>query len=423
MCDTVVALKNATAQKVVLFGKNSDRDPNEPHIMVYIPRKNHGAGEMVKTTYTAIPQVSTTHAVMLFKPAWLWGCEMGTNEYGLTIGNEAVFTRMKKEKPTLIGMDYIRLALERAKTAEEAKNIITTLLAQYGQGGNCAYRGTMKYDNAYILADREEAWILETAGRFWAAKKVRDVASISNCLSIGRDYDEIHQGAVAYAIKRRWCKSEEDFNFARCFTDPLFTYFSKGEKRRKLSLTALQKNKGDITWRTLKDILRSHSPDERGENPLAESSMDSVCMHGGGLISDHTTGSLIAQLGDRPRYWATGASTPCFSIFKPLWFSDKAPIFREDETASAIGYWTRREKLFRGALAGEIDTARYIEARDSLETFLDDIEGDEQVVMRDAFEAEGRFVATAKKEFSVDSPKPLGGAMYRRYWKKQRKLL
>jgi secernin len=34
---------------------------------------------------------------------------------------------------TLIGMDYLRLALERGKTAQEAMSIITALLESYGQ--------------------------------------------------------------------------------------------------------------------------------------------------------------------------------------------------------------------------------------------------------------------------------------------------
>jgi secernin len=43
---------------------------------------------------------------------------MGANEHGVTIGNEAVFTKVPHDKqPGLIGMDFLRLALKRLWTA------------------------------------------------------------------------------------------------------------------------------------------------------------------------------------------------------------------------------------------------------------------------------------------------------------------
>jgi secernin len=68
-----------------------------------------------------------------------------------------------------------RLGLERASTAREGVNVITNLLSQYGQGGLSSEDhnfGQWTYHSAFILADSSEAWLLETAGKFWAAKKV-----------------------------------------------------------------------------------------------------------------------------------------------------------------------------------------------------------------------------------------------------------
>ncbi len=53
MCDTIVALGNATADGTVILAKNSDRQPNEAQALVHIPRSRHEAGTMVKCTYIA----------------------------------------------------------------------------------------------------------------------------------------------------------------------------------------------------------------------------------------------------------------------------------------------------------------------------------------------------------------------------------
>ncbi len=127
MCDTVVATAEITADGVTIFVKNSHREPNEAHCLVHIPATNHLPGSRVKCTYIDIPQVKHTYSVLLAKPFWIWGAEMGANEHKVVIGNEAVFTKaLYDEEDALIGMDYLRLALERASTAREALITITS---------------------------------------------------------------------------------------------------------------------------------------------------------------------------------------------------------------------------------------------------------------------------------------------------------
>ena len=88
MCDTFVALASATQDGSVIFGKNSDRDPNEAHEIISIPAADHPADATVRCTYIEIPQAAHTHAVILAKPFWIWGAEMGGNQFGVVIGNE-----------------------------------------------------------------------------------------------------------------------------------------------------------------------------------------------------------------------------------------------------------------------------------------------------------------------------------------------
>ncbi len=140
MCDTMVALQNATADGSVIFAKNSDREPNEAHELLLVPAADHEEGSVVHCTYVQVPQVAHTYQVLLAKPFWIWGAEIGANEMGVVIGNEAVFTRVPYDKqPGLIGMDFIRLALERANSARAALDEIVRLLELYGQAGNCGF--------------------------------------------------------------------------------------------------------------------------------------------------------------------------------------------------------------------------------------------------------------------------------------------
>ena len=76
---------------------------------------------------------------------------MGVNEHGVAIGNEAVFTKVPYDRrPGLLGMDLLRLALERAESAEAAVGVITSLVETHGQGGNCWQVKRFTYHNSFI---------------------------------------------------------------------------------------------------------------------------------------------------------------------------------------------------------------------------------------------------------------------------------
>ena len=346
MCDTMCITADRSEDGITYFAKNSDRSPNEPHLVIHVPSMNHAAGSTVRCTYIDIPQAERTREMILFKPSWIWGAEMGVNESRVAIGNEAVFTKAKKGPPALTGMDMLRLALERSDSAASAIDTMIRLLETHGQGGNCGYDHPFFYDNSFLAADPKEAYIMETSGRKYAVIKIEGRGAISNRLTIGKEH-----------IKRGGIAPDEDF--AKRQTEPVYSFFSAAKERRKLVCDGLDPAGGAAG---LIEILRSHNPalsihDLSGKE-FKRGSVDSVCMHAGGLFGDHTTGSLVAVLrAEKPiTLWCTGASTPCISAFKPVfWGSTAAPVFEEETQSGA--YWLKREQIHRAIIAGKLDTA------------------------------------------------------------------
>lgn len=357
MCDTIVAVKNATKDGSVVFGKNSDREPNEAHNILYIPRQNHEVDEQVKCTYINVPQVEETFEVLLLKPFWMFGCEMGTNEYGVTIGNEAVWSKEPYRKSGLLGMDLMRLALERSNTAEGALNVIIDLIDEFGQGGACGYTDKkLFYHNSYIIADPEDAWVLETADKYWIAEKVKNIRTISNTLTIGNDYDKIHPELIDHAIKEGYCKNKDEFHFADNFI-PRFNIKqigAKGKKRIACTTSILEKAIGKITPKIMMRALRNHnvSPSAFNEWAPYKSSMSSPCMHYTSFITpSQSVGSHVAHLRKELQiHWVTGTSAPCTGIFKPIFFPNigfQAEYQKASKYYNSGALWWQHEKLHR----------------------------------------------------------------------------
>src|SRR5512142_2579313 len=140
-CDTLVVLPPRTARGATLFAKNSDRPPTECQPLFRAPRQTHPRGATLRCQYVEIPQAEETLGVLGSRPWWLWGFEHGLNECRVAIGNEALHARELPDAVGLLGMDLVRLGLERGRTADEAKQVITAHLERYGQGGSASVDG------------------------------------------------------------------------------------------------------------------------------------------------------------------------------------------------------------------------------------------------------------------------------------------
>ena len=337
MCDTFVSLTSASKDRSVIFGKNSDRPSSEPQLITYNPREKHSKGEMVQCTYISVPQVLETAAVILSQPFWIWGAEMGCNEYGVAIGNEAVYTKEPLQDTGLLGMDLLRLGLERGKTAKDALDVITSLLEEFGQGGSNAF-GDEKwnYHNSFIIADPKEAFVLDTADKWWIVEKVNNFRSISNNISIRGKGDIRRDGIIDYAIEKTYCSDDDNFDFAINFSDPQIPDVFPPNSREACSMRLLTENFENITIESMMEFLREH---EVG-----------LCMHG----IFQSTGSQISQLkqGKKSIHWLTGSTIPCLSIFKPYVFPADGFQFSANKTAPYLEtnpewFWSKHSKFIR----------------------------------------------------------------------------
>uniref|UniRef100_H3D9G0 Secernin-2 n=1 Tax=Tetraodon nigroviridis TaxID=99883 RepID=H3D9G0_TETNG len=319
-CDCFVSLPPGSRDNHVIFGKNSDRPRDEVQEVVHHPAASHPSGSTLQCTYIQIPQEEYTHAVVLSKPAWMWGAEMGANDRGVCIGNEAVWTRetVNAEK-ALLGMDLVRPGLERGDSARAALTVITGLLEQHGQGGPCREDpAPFSYHNTFLLVDRTEAWVLETSGRLWVAQQITEgVKNISNQLTIGAEISAEHPELRSVAQAHGWWDGQGEFNFSQVFSPenpPARMELAK--QRYKGGTELLHHYDGSVTAEVMMSILRDKA--------------SGICMDSGGFC---TTGSMVSIL---PRdaslpciHFFTATPDPSRSVFKPFIFSESCtPVLR-----------------------------------------------------------------------------------------------
>jgi len=284
VCDTLLALPNATESGRTLFAKNSDRPPDEAQELEWLaPRRDDAP---VRATYLEVdPSPHPTLGVLGSRPWWTWGLEHGVNEAGVAIGNEAIFTTLDPHglPPALLGMDLVRLGLERASTARDAVAVMVDLLERYGQGGSGHHGVDEPYWSSFLVADATDAWVLETSGRHWASEQVTRSRAISNRTTIPA--------------------------FDAAVRDPTMPTEVTTDPRLRASRAVLAHE--PVTLDALRLHLRDHGAGQDGFT---------VCMHVPGYVA--TTAAMIVELpgpfpSRRPlAHVCLGA--PCASLFVPV---------------------------------------------------------------------------------------------------------
>lgn len=352
-CDTMVAVPSATSHGQTLFAKNSDRPKDECQPLELHERQTHAPGSNTACQFVTLPQIEQTWRHVGSRPWWCWGYEHGFNEHQVVIGNEGLASRIDSaSEPKLIGMEVLRIGLERGRTAREAVDWMTRVISQYGQGKFDNADNVRTYDNGYIVADPTEAFVIETAGHQWAVQRVERALGISNVYSVETDFESVSPTAESEAVANGWWETGKSFSFADAYSRNDRTTGS-GAMRRRRACAVLGAADGGIDLATMMALLADHSGAENPNEPWQQQIQpgQGICVHydkpeSGG----NTAASLIADLcadGSRlPVYWCSFYS-PCLSLFFPVFIEGRLPevlsVGSEDPTPDSP--WWRFHRL------------------------------------------------------------------------------
>jgi secernin len=374
-CDSLVALGSRTRSGRTIFAKNSDRPAAECQPLVFEPARRAAEGARLRCQYVTIDDVAETIPFTGARPSWLWGVEHGVNARGVAIGNHTIFTRDAPGETGLLGMDLVRLGLERGATASAAVEVIIELVERHGQGGSGYADTHWPYNNSFLVADAREAFLLETSASRWALKRAHDGAlSASNHASIGEDWDRVGHDTIEHAVALDWWPEPTGvrFDFARAYrtTEIVPPVVSSG--RYATTCRALSNGALDIAAveRVMRDHYASGDVHVPGATPDEEAYF-SVCMHADPVGT--TTASMVVELhGDpapppvaakplvaakslvaaKPLVAWMALTNPCIAPYLPVFVGVPLPAELTQGTAdpSSGGAWHRFK-----ALLGEVE--------------------------------------------------------------------
>ncbi len=218
-CTSLIAGKKATADGSVIITYAADSHTLYGELYNQ-PAADHAPGSMRTVTewdtgrhLGEIPEVAHTYRTM-----------GNMNEHGLTISESTWGGRPELQGSGLI--DYgslIYITLQRARTAREALNVMTSLVKDYGYASS---------GESFSIADADEAWILELIGKgkadkgaVWVARRVPD-----DCIAGHANHARIHKfplndpetiyspDVIDFARKQGYFNGkDEDFSFSLAY--------------------------------------------------------------------------------------------------------------------------------------------------------------------------------------------------------------
>ncbi|MEX2495734.1 MAG: C69 family dipeptidase [Woeseia sp.] len=295
--------KNLTADGSVLLAGYGD-EPSS-HWLSIVPGQRHPAGATIQVGATEtggyggndlpgelidIPQAPETFRYISMDYSWFAGfppplTNGGMNEHGLGVRDVALFSRRELVDMTPNPQrgphysDLARIALERARTAREAVDIVVDLIERHGF---TTYGG-----NSHVFADPDEGWVLlELAGGkgLWVARRLgpddvwlnwRGYHEFGYVQTLPANWREnpdylASDNFVSFAVEQGWHEPEAGAAFDVIGTYARPDQYSEhtAQEARRIE-AAVRAAAPDVVVQDLMDALHSAGTDSSGYGQVA----------------------------------------------------------------------------------------------------------------------------------------------------------
>ncbi len=221
-CTSILVTKGASKDGSTMISYSCDGEFHpRPRI---IPAADYQPGEMAelmgwRNAKGKIPQVAHTYKVVGL-----------INEFQLALGETTAGGRpeLVDEESLFDYYPLMLITLQRAKTAREAIDVMTSLVEQYGYASE---------GESISIADKEEVWLFEifgtgkgTKGAVWVAIRIPDgkICATANMARIGEfplndpENCRYSKNAISFAIEKGYYnpKSKIPFSFTQTYNPP-----------------------------------------------------------------------------------------------------------------------------------------------------------------------------------------------------------
>ena len=349
--DIVVALKDASASGATLFALNHHAEPNVRHRLVCALGQHHDAGDLVRTSTVAVPQVRQTAAILGTQPFNQWGLLYGVNEHRVALGVTEWASRLPGGARGLNGCDLVRLALERCHGAYHAIEILTDLLEHHApEAGN---------DLIFLVADPREAFVLEASGRFWALLECGHSRVVTDTAMIRQDWRRLAPGLAQHVIEHGWWQDDgSKIDFVGCLSQAN-ERSRNAQKRWGRASLALTQQQGAIDAHFLRRMMADHYAMNRE------------------LYSDPRSTTLACSFmtelpaANQPFVCWVSFGPPKVALHFPVSLAGEVPLAFCESLPEAASIEEQMRELLKLATGKEADRARLVQMLERLQTRFD----------------------------------------------------